>query len=316
VSGSSRTGLSLLGFHCGIKEVIIPDLSWTYEHCFPVVSVIPLKEDLQIDIEAMKNAVQQKLNNDPEWRNYGAIALNNPHNATGQEFDSDNLKDLIKWLLERNVFIIDDLSYQNVRPQDSLKEIKTIRQLANELYSVGYITTEQAVCLITIHSLSKTDSYAGARLSVIEIRNKTVRDKFVQINNTISPNITAVLLAYLFYRNRIETANAYWRLRNKIFSERMRSLEDAVNILPKDRNSFRIEIKAPTGSMYPRMIINNLPGGLSLDWLASGLALQGVGLVPLSTFARTEKGFDTARKTFRLTLGGTDSAEILLIKTN
>jgi len=315
VSGSSRTGLSLLGFHCGIKEVIIPDLSWTYEHCFPVVSVIPLKEDLQIDIEAMKNAVQQKLNNDPEWRNYGAVALNNPHNATGQEFDSGNLKDLIKWLLERNVFIIDDLSYQNVRPHDSLKEIKTIRQLANELYSVGYITTEQAGCLITIHSLSKTDSYAGARLSVIEIRNKTVRDKFVQINNTISPNITAVLLAYLFYRNRIETANAYWRLRNKIFSERMRSLEDAVNILPKDRNSFRIEIKAPTGSMYPRMIINNLPGGLSLDWLASGLALQGVGLVPLSTFARSEKGFDTARKTFRLTLGGTDSAEILLIKT-
>jgi aspartate/methionine/tyrosine aminotransferase len=315
VSGSSRTGLSLLGFHCGIKEVIIPDLSWTYEHCFPNVSVISLTDDLQIDNEGIKNAVLTKLNSELLWREYGAVVLNNPHNATGQEFDSDSLKSLVRWLLEKNIFIIDDLSYQNVAPYDSLKEIKTIRQITDELYFSGYISSEQSDCLITIHSLSKTDSYAGARISVIEIRNKTIRDRFVHINNTISPNITAVFLAYLFYRNNVEITNSYWLLRNKIFCERMNALEEAVSILPRERNSFHIEIKAPTGSMYPRMIINNLPGGLSLDWLASGLALQGIGLVPLSTFARTEKGFDTARKTFRLTLGGSENAEILLMKT-
>ncbi len=200
-------------------------------------------------------------------------------------------------------------------PDDSLNEIKTIRQITDELYSSGYISGEQADCLITIHSLSKTDSYAGARLSVIEIRNKTIRDRFVKINKTIAPHIAAVFLAYLFYRNKVETANAYWRLRNRIFYDRMQAIKEAVNLLPKDRNSFHIEIKAPTGSMYPRMIINKLPGGLSLDWLASGLALQGIGLVPLSTFARTEKGFDIARKTFRLTLGGSDNADTLLNKT-
>jgi len=315
VSGSSRTGLSILGFHCGINEVIIPDLSWTYEHCFPSVSVISLNDDLQIDNDALKKAVLGKLNSDTGWRNHGAVVLNNPHNATGQKFNADNLKSLVRWLLERNVFVIDDLSYQNVAPYDSLEEIKTIRQITDELYLSGYISNEQSARLITIHSLSKTDSYAGARLSVIEIRNKTIRDRFVRINKTISPNITAVFLAYLFYRSKVETANSYWRLRNKIFFERMNSLEEAVKSLPKERNSFKIEIMAPTGSMYPRMIINKLPGGLSLDWLASGLALQGIGLVPLSTFARTEKGFDRARKTFRLTLGGTDNAETLMMKT-
>ena len=35
VSGSSRTALGILGFHCGITEVVIPDLSWSYEQCFP-----------------------------------------------------------------------------------------------------------------------------------------------------------------------------------------------------------------------------------------------------------------------------------------
>lgn len=315
VSGSSRTGLGLLGFHCGIREVIIPDLSWTYEHCFPSVSVVPLTDDYELDVEAIIETINKKILADPHWKKYGAVALNNPHNATGQEFNSQNLRRLVKWLLERNIFIIDDLSYQNVAPINALKEIKTVRQLADELHSSGYISDENEKYLITIHSLSKTDSLAGARLSVIEIRHEEIYKRFFEINSTIAPNAAAIFLTYLFYRNRTETSNAYWKLRNKIFCDRMNSLEEAVKILPKVRNRFDIKIKAPKGSMYPQMIIDKLPVGLSLDWLASGLARQGIGLVPLSTFARTEKGFETGRKTFRLTLGGTDNAEILLKKT-
>ncbi|MEI7811621.1 MAG: pyridoxal phosphate-dependent aminotransferase [Ignavibacteria bacterium] len=315
VSGSSRTGLGLLGFHCGIKEVIFPDLSWTYEHCFPSVSIIPLTDEFEIDVDAIIRAVEEKLSRNPEWRSYGAVALNNPHNATGQDFNPDELKRLIRWLLEKKIFVIDDLSYQNVAPGMELRVIKTIRQLADELHKSGYINDEQSDHLITIHSLSKTDSLAGARLSVIEIRHKEIYEKFKTISGTIKPNITAVFLTYLFYRNNTETINAYWRLRNRIFFERMASLHQAVEELPRERNNFDIRIKAPKGSMYPQMIIEKLPAGLSLDWLASGLARHGIGLVPLSTFARTEKGFETGRKTFRLTLGGSDNAEVLLRKT-
>jgi hypothetical protein len=57
VSGSSRSGLGLLGFHCGIKEVVIPDLSWTYEHCFPSVSVVPLTDDYELDIDGIISVV-------------------------------------------------------------------------------------------------------------------------------------------------------------------------------------------------------------------------------------------------------------------
>jgi aspartate/methionine/tyrosine aminotransferase len=315
VSGSSRSGLGLLGFHCGIKEVIFPDLSWTYEHCFPSVSVVPLTDDFQLDVDGIIAAVDSKMSRDPHWNKYGAVALNNPHNATGQVFNNHELKRLIKSLLERNVFIIDDLSYQNVAPVNSLKQIKTIRQLTNELLENGYISEDQSSYLVTIHSMSKTDSFAGARLSVIEIRHIELFNKFRDVISTIKPNIGAIFLAYLFYRNNPETANAYWRLRNSIFEERMNSLTNAVSNLPSDRNKFGIKIKAPAGSMYPQMIIDKLPSGLSLDWLASGLARQGIGLIPLSTFARTAKGFESGRKTFRLTLGGTDNADALLKKT-
>lgn len=315
ISGSSRTALSLLGFHCGIKEVIIPDLSWTYEHCFPKVEVVSLTDDYDIDVEKIKNAVKEKLIMDNKWNSYGAIVINNPHNATGKIFNEDKIKNLIKWLLENDILIIDDLSYQNVTPSEDLKQIKTIRQLSDELLREGYITRKQADYIITIHSMSKTDSFAGARLSVAEIRHKEIFNRLKKINSTIKPNIAAIFLSYLFYRNNAEIIDSYYRLRNKIFKERSKALLDAVENLPEVRNKYKISITPPSGSMYPQMIIEKLPAGLSLDWLSSGLARQGIGVVPLSTFARTEKGFDAGRKTFRLTLGGTDTAENLLKKT-
>ncbi len=59
VSGSSRTGLGILGYHCGIRSVITPDLSWTYEHCFPSVKAVPLRPDLSLDTDGMIREVSQ-----------------------------------------------------------------------------------------------------------------------------------------------------------------------------------------------------------------------------------------------------------------
>ncbi|HPN37937.1 MAG TPA: aminotransferase class I/II-fold pyridoxal phosphate-dependent enzyme [Melioribacteraceae bacterium] len=315
VSGSSRTALGILGFSCGLEHVVFPDLSWTYEHCFPNSTVVPLTDDFEPDINKIAETVISLTKQNGNDKSKFAVALNNPHNATGMQFNYKILKQLLKVLLQNNIFVIDDLSYQNVAPEKEYSIIKTLRLIADELYSEGYITEENSNKLITIHSLSKTDSYAGARLTVAEIRDKNLFSKFTEINKSITPNYAAIFLAYLFYRNKVEDVNTYWDLRNKIFYNRMKALSDAVLWLPEDRNKYNIYIKAPKGSMYPQMIIEKLPSGISLDWLASGLARQGIGLIPLSTFARTEKGFDSGRKTFRLTLGGTDSPEILHNKT-
>ena len=53
------------------KEVIIPDLSWTYEHCFPSVSVVSLTDDYELDVDAMIDLVKTKLIEDPNWKTYG-----------------------------------------------------------------------------------------------------------------------------------------------------------------------------------------------------------------------------------------------------
>lgn len=315
VSGSSRTALGILGFHCGIREVVIPDLSWSYEHCFPKVWAVPLQPGFRLDTDAIICMVDQRTAEDPSWPTYGAVVINNPHNATGRVFGEEEIRVLLRRLLERRIVVIDDLSYQNVAPVSTLPEIRTLRQLASALVRDGSLAADAADRVVTVHSMSKTDCLAGARLSVVEIRDEGLRERFRSINRTILPNLGAILLTYLFYRRSREITRGYWRLRNAIFEERTQALLDARIQLPEERNPFGIDILPPAGSMYPLMTIARLPGGLSLDWLASGLARQGIGLLPLSTFARTEDGFEAGRKTFRLTLGGTDGAALLHTKT-
>jgi aspartate/methionine/tyrosine aminotransferase len=315
VSGSARTALGLLGFHCGIREAIVPDLSWTYEHCFPQVTCVPLTSDFQLDVERIFAVVDERLRTEPAWRDRGAFVLNNPHNATGQVFAEDDVRRLVRGLLERGVFLIDDLSYENVAPAQDLRGPATARQIADDLVRLGYLSRQQADRVVTVHSLSKTDCLAGARLCVVEIRDPGLRDRFARVNATVAHNIGALWLGYLFYRRDAQCTNTYWRLRNAILDERMSALEQAARNLPAERNPFSISVLRPQGSMYPRLVVEQLPAGISLDWIAGRLARQGVGLIPLSTFARTEEGIEIGRKSFRLTLGGADDAERLLVKT-
>jgi aspartate/methionine/tyrosine aminotransferase len=315
VSGSARTALSLLGFHCGIREVVTPDLSWTYEHSFPQVVSVPLTSDFELDVERLVGAVESRMAGDPRWRDRGAVVLNNPHNATGQVFGEPALRLLLRRLLEKNVYVVDDVSYENVAPLQTLSGPMTLRRLADELARLGYISSEQSGRLVSVHSLSKTDCLAGARLAVVEIRDGVLRERFEAVNRTIVPNLGAIFLGYLFYRSGAQGAKSYWRLRNEILDERMKAIERAASNLPRERNPFGIAISRPAGSMYPRMTVNDLPAGISLDWIASRLARQGVGLIPLSTFAHTEEGLETGRKSFRLTLGGVDGGDRLLTKT-
>jgi len=315
VSGSSRTALGILGFHCGISEAVIPDFSWSYEQCFPIVHAVPLSASLELDVEAMIERVEGLRSQDPSWQERGAVVVNNPHNATGRIFDEEDIRKLVLYCLRQNISLIDDLAYQDLAPVDDLPEIKSVRQIAAELVRSGALGVRQASRVITVHTISKTDCLAGARLAVVEIRDPGLRQRFEEVNSQIYPNLAAIFLSYLFYRRSRQAVRTCWRLRNAVLRERSGALLEAESNLPAERNPYGLTIIPPAGSMYPMLQIEHLPAGLSLDWLASSLARHGIGMLPLAAFARTEKGFETGRKTFRLTLGGADNAVVLLAKT-
>lgn len=315
VSGSSRTALGILGFHCGIREVVIPDLSWSYEQCFPIVHAVPLTPNYELDADAIIRKLDELCRESQNWKTYGALVINNPHNATGRIFSEEQIRKLIAYCLSHGITIIDDLSYQNVAPIQELPHIKTVREIVRELVRFGECSREQEANVITVHSMSKTDCLAGARLAVVEISHERFRNQFLELTERIVPNFNAIFLCYLFYRNNHEAVQAFWRLRNTLFYERTKALLDALHQLPAERNPYNISILPPTGSMYPLLKIELLPSGLSLDWLASSLARRGIGMLPLATFARTEAGYEAGRTTFRLTLGGSDGTDAIHYKT-
>ena len=311
VSGSARTALGLLGFHGPIKRVMSPDLSWTYEHCFPQVDVLPINPLQPFDVRAFIRQIEARIERDVRWLEDGALILNNPHNATGRILPEEDLKELLRWALQKGLFVIDDLSYQNVGPWPEARRVKSLKQLTLDLQRAGLIGSEEVKRLITVHSLSKTDSFAGARLTVVEIPEPKLFETFASFLQQVSRHQLPLLIAYLFYRNGAAKTENYWDFRNRLFAERMEALNKAARDLPDERNPYQAQLLAPEGSMYPLLFIRKLPAGISLDALSSNLANQGIGLVPLSTFARTASGFETARPAFRLTLGGSTRGEKL-----
>ena len=98
---------------------------------------MPLTESLELDAEAIIDKVEELCRRDPSWQQRGAVALNNPHNATGRVFSEEAVQKLIVYCLERGIYLIDDLAYQNVAPVNDLPEIKTVRQMASELVWLG-----------------------------------------------------------------------------------------------------------------------------------------------------------------------------------
>lgn len=194
--------------------MVIPDLSWSYEQCFKNTYTVPLTASLGLDVDGIIEVIEQLCKQDTTWPQRGAVAINNPHNATGQIFEQSEIQRLIKYCLQNNIYIVDDLAYQNVAPVRDLPEIRTVRQIASEFIHQGIATEGQADRIISVHSMSKTDSYAGARLAVIEIRDKKIRQRFDALNSQIQPNLAAIFLSYLFYRDTTQATRTYWHLRN------------------------------------------------------------------------------------------------------
>jgi hypothetical protein len=110
-----------------------------------------------------------------------------------------------------------------------------------DLVRDGVLTDEQADRVLTVHSMSKTDCLAGARLAVVEIRDAELRDRFEALNAHIQPNLAAVFICYLFYRNTSQAARTYWHWRNAIFHERT-SAVDRGGKPAADRNPFGLAI--------------------------------------------------------------------------
>ncbi len=320
-SGSARGALSLLVESWGLTEVIVPDLSWTVGDAFPKVTPVPLNADLTINAQNLIQRIEEILNENPDWNQSGCVVLNNPHNATGKITPELEIREILTFCLSNQIRVLDDLSYSNVivanvAMRQKMSPIKNCRQIAGELIAEGKLPGDAIRWLVTIRSISKTDCKAGSRLCVIEIPDAGLRHKFQTFASSIEPNRMALLISYLFYRNPPDKIEQFYAFRDQIQWERMQTLLEGLRLIPSADNVFGIEFIPPQGAMYPHLIIHQLPENVKIEELSTRLAARGIGLVPLTTFARTRLSYQYASRTFRLTLGGLISIPLLKLQVN
>ncbi len=301
VSGSARTAFSLLGRHGAIQDVLVFDMGWSYENAFARVHAVPLLEDDDRNAQNMIDACA-------ELDEHSAVILNNPHNASGRVFSTEAIEKILLYCLDRKITVIDDLCYPNVAPVLEWPAIPCAKEIARHAVDTGRLSADRLQYLITVHSLSKCDCFAGARLSVVETAHPRLTENFSRQLNRLAPNTMALFLAYLFYRNTPHDVRSYWQLRNRLLYEKGQALRKAMEEIAEERNHYKLRFELPQATIYPHLNIGLFPNGLSTDRLALKLAKSGIGLVPLANFTRHTDTFSEARKKFRLTLGGSDPA--------
>jgi aspartate/methionine/tyrosine aminotransferase len=301
LSGSARTALALLGHELGLKRVVISDFSWNYEDCFPETVTVPVLPGLHPDVEKLiEFSLSHKL----------PLLINSPHNATGAILTEAELRHILKSLLPQKIVVIDDLSYQNLFPDGNKKAQPTLKQTAQKMLREGLLIPKDLDWLITVHSLSKTDCFAGGRLCVTELSHPQLKNAFHDAVSRIQPHTLSLLIAASFYRQSPEIIQNWYHQRNVILEKRMQALAESAAALSEKENPYQIKIVSPEGAMYPRLEIGKMPEGLEPNAIADRLAARGIGLIPYTNFSRTQEGVRIGRRMFRLTLGGDDSPEL------
>ena len=300
LSGSARTALALLGHDLGIEKAVISDFSWNYEDCFPETLTVAALPNLQPDVEKLIDVSQS---------HHLPLVINSPHNATGAILCEAKMRHILKSLLPEKIIVIDDLSYQNLYPDGVRKAQPTLKMVAKQMLREGLLIDKDLDYLITVHSLSKTDCFAGGRLCVVELRHPEFKTSFHNAVERIQPHSLSLFIAAQFYRHHPEQIQDWYHQRNQLLQLRMKALSEAAASLTEKENPYQIAIAAPDGAMYPRLEIHRLPEAVEANPIADRLAAQGIGLIPFSNFSRTQKGIHNGRSLFRLTLGGSDSPE-------
>jgi len=309
VSGSARTALSAMADSWGIREVVVPDFSWTVGDAFPRVTAVPLGENFQLDADRFISVLQKKLSTDSSWNSHGAVILNNPHNATGKIWNERDVEKILLFCLRNGIRLIDDLSYSNVviaPPEDRAERVpvKSLKKLALQAASLGKLRQRQLRYLVTLQSISKTDCKAGARLAICDVPDPLLRKKLSATLAHIPPNLMAIFLSTLFYRRGEEKVALFAQLRDWIMVKRAKAIRQEFESLSSQMNPYKITYFSPEGAMYPRLFLAKMPDTVQIEKISFQLADQGIGLIPMTNFSQTVEGFDLARRSFRLTLGG------------
>ncbi|MBU9848533.1 aminotransferase class I/II-fold pyridoxal phosphate-dependent enzyme, partial [Rahnella aceris] len=132
------------------EEVLILAPYWSsfYEQIV-LLEAIPVLVDL-LDEGDITVKIKNKIND-----NTKLIIVNTPHNPTGKVLNADTLSKIIHCAVERNLYVIMDVSYQKL-----IYENKSIKNLIN-------LTANQKEKVVFVDSFSKAWCITGWRIGYV-----------------------------------------------------------------------------------------------------------------------------------------------------
>jgi aspartate/methionine/tyrosine aminotransferase len=204
-------------------EVLIPDPSWTpynllikVSHGRPVWTEFVKEKD--VDVDNLEKNVTKKTK---------AIIVNNPQNPTGKVLRKDEIKKIVDFAVEHDLFIIGDEVYEKII-FDGISH-----------YSLGSVP-EILDRLFLINSFSKTYAMTGLRVGYV-----VAEEKFIKEMGKVNQAITGCV-------NSISQKIALVALQgSQDCVENMRKeYEERRNLIVKELKRIGLMFMKPTGTFY------------------------------------------------------------------
>ncbi|MDR3215330.1 MAG: pyridoxal phosphate-dependent aminotransferase [Bacilli bacterium] len=166
--------INLLLLNVG-DEIIIPGPCWSsYIDTAIVVGgvpiVVPTKDDWQLDIQAIEQAITPKTK---------AILINTPNNPTGAVYTKESLEAIAALAIKNNIYVIADEVYEKLIFDDAIH------------YSIGSLNEDIAKLTITVNGFSKAYAMTGLRLGYIALPNDYLVEKFIALHTHLTSNSTS-----------------------------------------------------------------------------------------------------------------------------
>ncbi|AXU94725.1 hypothetical protein CI789_05450 [Erwinia persicina] len=177
VTSGAKSGLynSLMALVNPGEEVLILAPYWSsfYEQIV-LLEAIPVLVDL-LDEGDITVKIKNKIND-----NTKLIIVNTPHNPTGKVLNADTLSKIIHCAVERNLYVIMDVSYQKL-----IYENKSIKNLIN-------LTANQKEKVVFVDSFSKAWCITGWRIGYVCAEEKIINKiRSIQTHISSNPNCIA-----------------------------------------------------------------------------------------------------------------------------
>ncbi len=229
-------------------EVIIPAPFWlSYPEMVKLCGGVPVivkcskEQNYKITAEQLKNAINE---------NTKAFVLNSPNNPTGMIYTKQELEEIAKVIVEKDIYVVADEMYENLVYGDD--EIVSIASLNEDIYNRT----------ITCSGVSKAYSMTGWRIGYVGAPKEIAKlMSSIQSHQASNPNSIAQVAAEEALngpQEPVEAMRQEFDKRRKVMYERINAMPLVSCIEPKGAFYVFIDCSKVFGKTYKDTQINDI----------------------------------------------------------